>query len=106
VNGCIRVHLASSLNSFSLDWKYCTGPFRTRFSYRKISLFALLDIKLIFGHIPPSLRLGYTEEHRGRYIELGAPDHYREVLVLYLKRPRGKIYRSDVLCAGASDTAT
>jgi len=26
--------------------------------------------------------------------------------VLYLKRPRGKIYRSDALCMGASDTAT
>jgi len=29
-----------------------------------------------------------------------------EVLVLYLKRPRVKIYRSDALCTGASDTAT
>ena len=29
-----------------------------------------------------------------------------EVLVLYLKRPRVKICRSDALCRGASDTAT
>jgi len=29
-----------------------------------------------------------------------------EVLVLYLKRPRGKISRSDALYTGASDTAT
>jgi len=26
--------------------------------------------------------------------------------VLYLKRPRVKIYRSDAVCTGASDTAT
>ncbi len=23
---CIRVYLASSLNGFSLSWKYCAGP--------------------------------------------------------------------------------
>ena len=28
-----------------------------------------------------------------------------EVSVLYLKRPRMKIYHSDALCTGASDTA-
>ena len=49
MNGCIRVYLASSLNGFSLSWKYCTGPFRTWFSYRIISLFAPLDKHFIFA---------------------------------------------------------
>jgi len=79
VDSRIRVHLTSPLNGFGLGWEYCTGPFRTWFPYSIISFFALFDIQLIFGHVPPSLRVGYTEKHRRHYIELGAPDHYREV---------------------------
>ena len=71
VDSRIRVHLTSPLNGFGLGWEYCTGPFRAWFSYRVISLFAPFDIQLIFGHVPPSLRAGYTEEHRRHHIELG-----------------------------------
>ncbi len=53
VNGCIRVHLASPLNSFRLSWEYCTCPFRTRFSHRIISLLTPFDIHLIFCHESP-----------------------------------------------------
>jgi hypothetical protein len=45
VDGCIRVDIARALNGFGLSWEYCAGSFRTRFSYRIISLvFALFDI--------------------------------------------------------------
>ena len=66
VNSGIRVYLASSLDGFSLRWKYCTCPFRTWFSYRIISLLAPFDIQFIFGHESlPSYRIGYTEANAG-----------------------------------------
>ena len=53
MDGCIRVHLASPLNSFSLGWKYCAGSFRTWYSHRVIPLFAPFDIHRIRGHATP-----------------------------------------------------
>jgi hypothetical protein len=47
MDGYIGVHLASPLNSFRLGRQYCTGPFRTRLSYRKVPLFALFDKQFI-----------------------------------------------------------
>ena len=54
------------------------GSFRNLVSLQHNLRFKLFDIQAHLA-MPPSLRVGYTEKHRLHHIELGAPDHYREI---------------------------
>src|SRR5437899_4543528 len=57
-----------------------------------------------FLHAP--LRRSRPVRVAGEYQSVYRKNQERQVLVLYLKRPRVKVYRSDALCTGASDIET